>query len=78
MNAEKLIKQSFSKKKSKHTMMVIVIDDIKSLIYYDGCRNICHRKLFTMTVLMRTIIISRIFYDDCRNISHKKFGLNIL
>jgi len=59
-------------------MMDIVIDDIKSFIYYERCRNICHRKLFTMMVFKRTITVSRIFYDGCRNISHRKFRLNIL
>ena len=39
-------------------MMVIVIDDIKSIIYNDGCRNICHRKSLTMPILMRTIIVN--------------------
>ena len=65
-------------KKCKLTMMVIAIDDIKSLIYYDGCKNICHSKPLTMIVLMKTIIVSRIFYDDCRSITYRKFCLNIL
>jgi len=41
-------------------MVVIAIDDIKSLINYDGSKNIFHRKSLTMMVLMRTIIVSHI------------------
>ena len=69
MNAEKFIKQSFLKI-NKFTMMVIAIDDIKKLIYYNEGLNICHRKPLTMMIPMRTIIISRIFYDGSRNTSH--------
>ena len=58
--------------------MVVVIDDIKGFIYYDGCNNICYRKSLTMTFFMRIITVSRIFFNDCRNTSHRKFCLNIL
>ena len=60
--------------KNKLIMTIIAIDDIKSLIYYDGCKNICHRKPLTMTVLYKR----RIFYDGCKNNSHRMFCLNIL
>jgi len=45
--------------------MFIAIDDIKSLIYYDRCKNICHIKLLNMTVVEILVMESfvLIYYD---------------